>query len=44
MQIGEAFTHETFLEMLDSIKAAVKDEKVYLFMDNAKFHKNPEVK
>ena len=30
--------------MLDNIKAAVKDEKVYLFMDNAGFHRNQDVK
>ena len=30
--------------MLDSIKAAVQDERVYLFMDNASFHRNPEMK
>ena len=29
--------------MLDNISGAVKDEKVYLFMDNARFHKSEEV-
>ena len=29
--------------MLDNISGAIKNEKVYLFMDNASFHKNEEV-
>ena len=29
--------------MLDSISGAVDTKKVYLFMDNAKFHKSQEV-
>jgi hypothetical protein len=30
--------------MLDNISGAVKDEKIYLFMDGASYHRNPEVK
>jgi len=30
--------------MLDNISGAVKDEKIYLFMDNAGFHKNELVR
>ena len=29
--------------MLDDISGALKDEKAYLFMDNARFHKSEEV-
>ena len=32
------------MEMLKNISGAVKDEKIYLFMDGASFHRNPEVK
>lgn len=32
------------MEMLKNISGAVKDEKVYLFMDGASFHRNLEVK
>ena len=28
------------MDMLDNIAGAVKDEKIYLFMDNAGYHKN----
>ena len=28
------------MEMLDNIAGAVNNEKVYLFMDNAGYHKN----
>jgi hypothetical protein len=30
--------------MLDNISGALKDEKTYLFMDNASFHRNEEVR
>ena len=30
--------------MVDEISGALKNEKAYLFMDNAGFHKNDEVK
>jgi transposase len=30
--------------MLDNISGAVKEEKIYLFLDNASFHKNEEVR
>jgi hypothetical protein len=30
--------------MLDNISGAVKDEKIYLFLDGASIHRNPEVK
>jgi transposase len=43
LQVDYALTVETFTEMLDNISGAVDDKKVYLFMDNAKFHKNEEV-
>ena len=34
-----AFTKETFVEMLDTIRARTKDNKViYLFVDNAGYH------
>ena len=29
--------------MLDNISGATKNEKIYLFMDNASFHRNEEV-
>ena len=32
------------MEMLDNIAGATKNEKIYLFMDNAKYHKNDLVK
>ena len=32
------------MEMLDSISAAVKDERVDLFQDNAGFHRSLEVR
>jgi transposase len=32
------------MEMLKNISGAVKDEKIFLFMDGAGFHRNPEVK
>ena len=32
------------MEMLDNISGAVKDEKIYLFMDNAGFHRNLDVR
>jgi hypothetical protein len=44
LQVDYALTVETFTEMLDNISGAVDDEKVYLFMDNAKFHKNEDVR
>ena len=31
------------MEMLDNVAGAVNNEKVYLFMDNAGYHKNEEV-
>lgn len=30
--------------MLECISDAVKDERIYLFLDDASFHKNPDVK
>ena len=30
--------------MLDNISGAVKKERIYLFMDNASFHKNEKVR
>ena len=30
--------------MLENISGAVKNEKIYLFMDGAGFHRNPDVK
>ena len=45
MQVDYALTIESFMEMLDNISGAVgKDEKVYLFMDNASYHKNEDVR
>ena len=32
------------MEMLNNVSGAVKNEKIYLFMDGAGFHRNPEVK
>jgi transposase len=43
LQVDYALTVETFKEMLDSVSGAVDDEKVFLFMDNARFHKSEEV-
>ena len=31
------------MEMLDNISGAVDDKKVYLFMDNAGYHRNEDV-
>jgi len=31
------------MEMLDNISGAVGDEKIYLFMDNANYHRNEDV-
>ena len=39
-QVDYALTIESFMEMLDNISGAVKDEKIYLFLDNAGFHRN----
>jgi|APSaa5957512535_1039671.scaffolds.fasta_scaffold701485_1 hypothetical protein len=45
MQIDYAFNHEIFIEMINSIRDGAKsEEKLYLFMDGAGFHKNDEVK
>ena len=43
-QVDYAFTVETFMVMLDNISGAVKKERIYLFMDNASFHKNEQVR
>ena len=32
------------MEMLDNISGAVKDERIYLFLDGASFHRNDDVK
>ena len=32
------------MEMLDNISGAIKDEKIYLFMDNASYHRNEDVR
>lgn len=45
MQLEYAFGSETFKEMVGGVRDAVKsDEKVYLFMDGAGYHRNREVK
>jgi transposase len=43
-QVDYALTIESFMVMLDNISGAVEDEKIYLFMDNASFHKNELVR
>ena len=40
LQVDYALDHVLFMEMLDNIAGATKIEKIYLFMDNAKYHKN----
>jgi len=45
MQLDCAFDSEKFIEMVNSIRDAAKsDEKLYLFMDGAGFHRNVNVK
>ena len=44
-QADYSITAETFMEMLDCISGAIKgDERIYLFLDGASFHRNEEVK
>jgi hypothetical protein len=42
-QVDYALTIESFMVMLDNISDAVKDEKIYLFLDNASYHKNEDI-
>ena len=44
-QTDYSLTHESFMEMLNSISGAIKDDsRIYLFVDGASIHRNPEVK
>ena len=44
MQVDYALTIEIFIEMLDNISGAVGNEKIYLFMDRASYHRNEDVR
>ena len=45
LQVDYSLTADTFIEMLDNISGAVKGtDPIYLFLDGASIHRNPEVK
>ena len=37
-QKDKSFDNDSFFEMLESIRDAAGDEKVYVMLDNARFH------
>ena len=37
-QKDKSFDHESFFEMLESIRDAAGEEKIYVMLDNARFH------
>ncbi len=39
-----SFNRDTFAEFLGDVRAACGEETVYLFLDNASYHKSPELK
>ena len=38
MQKDKSFDHESFYEMLESIRDAAGDQKIYVMLDNARHH------
>ncbi len=39
-----SFNKDTFAEFLADVRSACGEEPIYLFLDNASFHKSPELK
>ena len=38
MQKDKSFDNDSFFEMLESIRDAAGNEKIYVMLDNARFH------
>ena len=38
MQKDKSFENDSFFEILESIRDACDDEKIYVMLDNARFH------